>query len=217
MALVHNTNSIVTSGLVLALDAANIKSYSGPGAASWRDLSGNGNNGTLVNTPTYVSANSGSIAFNGSSQYVNLGTPSISVGKITVNAWVRILTGSIYQHIVDSSSESWHLAILNDNRPYFWNGSSYHTAAPILTVGQWYMITGVQGTTLDMYINGVLGQSIASNINVTTNNVVIAAYQTSPTRYLNGNISQASIYNRALSAAEITQNYNALKSRYGLT
>jgi hypothetical protein len=60
------------------------------------------------------------------------------------------------------------LAILNSNRPYFYNGSAYHTGAPAINVGQWYMITGVQGTTLDIYINGVLGQSIASNINVTT-------------------------------------------------
>jgi hypothetical protein len=170
---------------------------------------------TFANGPTYSSANGGSIAFDGTDDYVNCGTPPISAGKITVNAWVKINAGSLYQHIVDSASNAWHLAILADNRPYFWNGSTYHTAAPILTVGQWYMITGVQGTTLDIYINGVLGQSIASNINVTTNNVILGAWQ-SGSRPLNGNISNTQIYNRALSADEISQNFNATRGRYGV-
>ena len=91
----------------------------------------------------------------------------------------------------------------------------YHQASPILTVGQWYMLTGVQGTTLDIYINGVLGQSIVTNVNVTTNNVNLGRYQ-SGGRQLNGNISQVSIYNRALSAAEIQHNFNATRGRYGI-
>jgi hypothetical protein len=202
----------VTDGLVLALDAANSKSYPGSGT-TWTDLSGRGNTGTLTNGPTYSSANGGSLSFDGVDDYVNCGTPSISVGKITVNTWVKINAGSLFQHIVDSSSNSWHLAILSDNRPYFWNGSVYHQSAPILTVGQWYMLTGVQGTTLDIYINGVLGQSIATDVSVTTNTVNLGRFQ-GYGRQLNGNIAQVSIYNRALTATEIQQNFNALRSRY---
>ena len=206
--------SIITNGLVLALDAANTKSYPGSGTA-WTDISGRGNTGTLTNGPTYSSANGGSIVFDGTNDYVNCGNPSISVGKITVNSWVKITTGSVFQHIVDSATDTWHLAILNDNRPYFFNGSTFHTTASILNVGQWYMLTGVQGTTLDIYINGILSQSIASNINVTTNNVFVGAYQNTP-RYLNGNIAQVSVYNRALTAAEVSQNFNALRSRFSI-
>ena len=205
---------LVTDGLVLALDAANTFSYPGSGT-SWTDLSGNGNNGTLVNGPTYSSDNGGVVVFDGVNDYINAGTPSISVGKLTINVWMRITSGSLIQHIVDSAFNSWHLAILTDNRPYFYNGSTYHTGAPAINVGQWYMITGVQGETLDIYINGVLGQSIASNIDVTTNNVILGAWQSGP-RPLNGNISNTQIYNRALTAAEVQQNYNALKSRFGL-
>ncbi len=205
---------IVTDGLVLALDAANPKSYPGSGT-TWTDLSGGGNTGTLTNGPTYSSSNSGSIVFDGGDDYVNCGTPSIGTGKITVNAWIKMNAGSINQHVVDSAANAWHLAILFDNRPYFWNGSVYHQASPILTVGQWYMLTGIQGTTLDIYINGVLGQSIATNVNVTTNNVNLGRYQ-SGSRPFNGNISNAQIYNRALSAAEIQQNFNALRGRFGL-
>ena len=207
------TKGVVQSGLVLNLDAGVSSSYSGSGT-TWTDLSGNGNNGTLTNGPTYSSGNLGSLSFDGGDDYVNCGTPSISVGKITVNAWIKI-NASSFQHIVDSSSGSWHLAILGgNNRPYFWNGSTYHLSAPILTVGQWYMLTGVQGTTLDIYINGVLGQSIASNVNVTTYNVNLGRYQ-GGSRPFNGNISQALIYNRALTATEIRQNFNATRSRFG--
>ena len=173
------------------------------------------NNGTLTNGPTYNSANGGSIVFDGVDDYVNCGTPSIGTGKITVNAWVKINAGSLFQHIVDSSSNSWHLAILGDNRPYFWNSSVYHQASPILTVGQWYMLTGVQGTTLDIYINGVLGQSIATDVNVTTNTMNLGRFQ-GYGRQLNGNIAQVSIYNRALTPQEIQQNFIATRSRFGI-
>ena len=189
-----------------------------PNVTTWYDMSGNGNNGTLTNTPYYIMGSNNInnyLQFDGVDDYVNVGTPSISVGKITVNAWVKINAGSITQHVVDSASNAWHLAILNSNRPYFWNGSVYHQASPILTVGQWYMLTGVQGTTLDIYINGVLGQSIVTNVNVTTNNVNLGRYQ-SGGRQLNGNISQVSIYNRALTAQEIQQNFNATRGRYGI-
>ena len=184
------------------------------------DLTNNGNNGTINRAASpsaafYSGDNKGSLVFDGVDDYVNCGTPSISAGKITVNAWVKITTGGIFQHIVDSSSSSWHLAILNNNTPYFWNGSVYHLYSPILTVGQWYMLTGVQGTTLDIYINGVLGQSIASDVNVTTNTVNLGRFQ-GYGRQLNSNIAQVSIYNRALTASEIQQNYNATKGRFGL-
>ena len=205
------------NGLVLALDAGNSKSYPGSGT-TWTNLIGGGNNGTLEGGAGYGSANGGSIVFDGTDDYVNCGTPSISVGKITVNAWVKINAGSLFQHIVDSSSISsfsWHLAILSDNRPYFYNGSVYHQAAPILTVGQWCMLTGVQGTTLDIYINGVLGQSIATDVSVTTYDVNLGRFP-GYGRQLNGNIAQVSIYNRALSAAEIQQNFNALRSRFSI-
>lgn len=208
--------NIVTNGLVLNLDAANTKSYPRSGT-SWRDLSGFNNNGTLTNGPTFNSGNGGSIVFDGVDDYVNCGTPSIAIGKITVSAWVKITTGLLFQHIVDSLLNSWHLAILNDNRPYFYNGSTYHSAAPILSIGQWYMLTGVQGVTLDIYINSVLGESVASNLNVTTNNINLGRWQDgiSP-RQLSGNIATAQIYNRALSPSEILQNYNATKTRFGL-
>ena len=211
----HNNPRIITDGLVLCLDAADKKSYPGSGT-TWYDRSRYKKHGTLTNGPTFDSSNGGSIVFDGADDYVDCG--SITTGeKITVNAWVKITTGGTYQHIVDSSSNSWHLAILNDNRPYFWNGSNYHTETQVLSTSTWYMLTGVQGSTLDIYVNGVLSQSIADNRNVTTNNVNIGRWQSyyGPRPFI-GNISQVSIYNRTLTSSEIQQNYNVMKGRYNL-
>ena len=83
--------SIITQGLVLALDAADRNSYPGSGT-TWTDLSGNGNTGTLTNGPTYNSANGGSIVFDGSNDYVNFSyNSSLNIGglNITLSSWVR--------------------------------------------------------------------------------------------------------------------------------
>ena len=70
MSLNHGGKPIVTDGLVLCLDAANPKSYPGSGT-TWTDLSGNGNNGTLVNGVGYNSDNGGSLSFDGVNDYVS--------------------------------------------------------------------------------------------------------------------------------------------------
>lgn len=70
---IYGGPDIVTDGLVLHLDAGNSKSYSGSGTV-WTDLSGNNNNGTLTNGPTYSAANKGSIAFDGTNDYIECGS-----------------------------------------------------------------------------------------------------------------------------------------------
>ena len=87
---------IITDGLVIALDAANTKSYPGSGT-TWSDLSGNSNNGTLTNGPTFNSRNGGSIVFDGVDDYVTLGTPSILNGvqlPLTICGWGNLSTVS---------------------------------------------------------------------------------------------------------------------------
>ena len=173
-----------------------------------------GGNTVTAQSLTYNSDNT--FEFDGINDYIDCGSIPMT-GKLTASAWVKLNATGIFQHILDSSNNSWHLAILSTNRPYLYNAVTNHGAAPPLSVNTWYMITGVQGTTLDLYINGALAQSIASNVNVTTNNVFVGAWQEPPVqRYFNGNIDNAQIYNRALSAAEVQQNFNALRGRYGI-
>lgn len=111
--------NIIRDGLVLHLDAANQKSFRS-GATTWFDLSGRGNNGTLTNGPTFNSANGGSIVFDGTNDYVNLGIPSSLniVGSITVESWVYMtsLTNNIdlnligkYSNAGGTSNQAWLL------------------------------------------------------------------------------------------------------------
>jgi hypothetical protein len=86
-------NQIITKDLVLYLDAGNTNSYSGSGA-TWTDLSGNGNNSTLVNGPSYSSDNGGVLLFDGVNDYATFSTSQLSpgTGAFTWNWWVKLTT-----------------------------------------------------------------------------------------------------------------------------
>jgi hypothetical protein len=105
MALAHSP-SIVTSGLVLCLDAANPKSYPGSGT-TWTDLSGNGNNGTLVNGPTYSSVNGGSIVFDGSNDYISTAYSIGTVSQQSISCWIS-KTNLQYSLILASSASLYY-------------------------------------------------------------------------------------------------------------
>tara|TARA_B110000483_G_scaffold108044_1_gene131709 strand:+ start:1723 stop:2367 length:645 start_codon:yes stop_codon:yes gene_type:complete len=206
---------IVTDGLVLALDAANSRSYSGTGT-TWSDLSGNGNTGTLTNGPTYNSANGGSIVFDGLNDYADCDDIGISSSKVTFAAWIKFSGSSSYVHIIDANSNTCHLSIAGqNNRPYFYNGATYHTNSAAITNNVWYYLTGVQSDTNDIYINGGLSSSISSNRNISVSSINVGRWY-SNSRYFNGDIASAQIYNRALTAAEVAQNFNATRGRYGI-
>jgi hypothetical protein len=223
---------IVTDGLVLCLDAANLNSYVS-GSTIWRDISRGGNNGTLINGPTFNSANGGSIVFDGVDDYVNLGNPSSLniTAEITLSVWVKIpsYNTGVFSDIITKgisfggSNASYFISIINDGR-ISWeivtdsnvrrqrivsadNAAAYN--------GLWTNFTGTYDSSrLTLYINGILFSTALfdlSPIRVRTGDVTIGG-----TRYLDGKVSNVVIYNRALSAQEITQNYNATKTRFGL-
>jgi hypothetical protein len=229
MALIHNTNSIVTNGLVLALDAANPKSYSGSGT-TWRDLSGNGNNGTLTNGPTYSSLYGGSIVFDGVDDYTNH-APILSSGqqRYTISAWWKTSVNNRIQLVWEQNSSVLTtntraaLIILNANWGFNGEYNDANDKVPV-RVNQWTYGVITIDTTLGtnpvkMYENGSLywegntGGS-ASNLNVGNFASGLGRKISSNSEYFIGSVANTQIYNRALSAAEVAQNYNALKSRY---
>jgi hypothetical protein len=225
---------IVTDGLVLALDAADKNSYPGSGT-TWRDLSGNNNNGTLTNGPTFSSTNGGSIVFDNIDDYVNLGTPSTLAGlqvPLTICLWAKIPTTdsydvlySAYGSVINSRLYSM-LRLDSGVFRYFTsisNGSfqQYGTLVPITNVWNFYAVT-VSGTLssafLTMYLN-TSSQGFSLSALSTTPDLTVPiriGANGSGTEPWNGNIASCSVYNRALSASEILQNYNAQKSRFNL-
>lgn len=223
---------IITDGLVLSLDAANSRSYPGTGT-TWTNLSGTGNNGTIVNGPTYSSTtNNGIFTFNGSNQYINVGaTTSGLTTSITYSIWFRTSSLASTQTLWwdddgQAGGDSWVSIETSGKIRTNRNSDGYGVLDSTLTISTntWYnyclVADGVSGKKI--YINGVLDTSNGTAISTRASRSHIAiavrmAFPPSPSGdYFNGSISVFSVHNRALSAAEISQNFNALRSRYAI-
>lgn len=223
---VKSSIGVVTDGLVFYVDAANSNSYPGSGT-TWSDLVG-GNDGTLAAGPTYASANGGSIVFDGADDYVDCGNgDDFNVNTtITIDAWVNWSGNNAFNFVpvIDrqaQSSDTWFFGFNGDSKLHFGtNGGNIQSANTTWTQGTWYHISGTYnstGTTGKLYINGVSETLSADNYNTMQAasglNVRIAG-SNSQSRFFNGKIASVKFYNRVLSDAEVTQNYNALKNRF---
>lgn len=231
---IYGGPEIVTDGLVLHLDAANSKSYPGSGT-TWNDLSGNGNNGTLTNGPTFSSNNKGGIVFDGINDHIalpSLGTFSKS-SNITIETWVySSATPSTTKSIVTQYSTSTYFdcGLASNSTGYFFAYSEqgavaadYATDTVPYNINQWYYVVGIYDTSyVWLYVNGIYRTKTAYNTTLSSvsNNPVwyIGKFRQNSTDYYHwtGNISNTKVYTRALSASEVLQNYNATKGRYGL-
>jgi hypothetical protein len=225
---------IVKDGLVLALDAADTNSYPRTGT-TWTDLTGNGNNGTLTNSPTFSAANLGSIVFNGVNQYVSI--PSAASIKNSTNlsleSWVLIASNvAYYAGIIGKGTtdadEEYTLAVHPTNSKVYMDiGNAigpYTDISYSFSLNTWYHIVGTHqriagSSTLNIYINGILLSGVTGSpttaVNSNSTNVSIGSRFIDGTSAWNGRISTARIYTRTLSATEVLQNYNATKSRFG--
>jgi hypothetical protein len=210
---------IVTDGLVLALDAGNLVSYSGTGT-TWKDLTTNGFNGTLTNGSTFNSANGGSIDFDGTDDWCPVNGISLSNTTYTKIAWFNPDTAT--NNIISGGSDGEHafwMAGTNNSLHAGHNGAwSTVSYSPGLMTGQWWCgaVTFNTTTGWKLYLNGQLVDTDPSTTTFAGGNVVrIAAFQVGGNLF-NGKIATAHIYNRVLSDDEIAQNYNATKSRFGL-
>jgi len=233
MSFVHSPK-IVTDGLVLALDAGNTKSYTS-GSTTWFDKSGNANNGTLTNGPTYSSANGGSIVFDGSDDYINCGnSTSINdcTNTCTVNVWFKQTTSSSYKFLTgkgaSDSDENLALAVaFSISKLYFDVGVStgpYIEVTYSYSLNTWYNICATHNrtggnSTLKVYINGIEIPSTTINPSLSpisnSSNFTIGSGRNNTLNFP-GNIATVQLYNRALSASEIQQNFNATRGRYGI-
>ena len=225
MGVAYNSK-IVTDGLVLCLDAANSKSYPGSGT-TWTDLSGNGNNGTLLNGVGYSASNGGSLTFDGVNDFVNCGSINFTGGtSITVEVWVKPNSSqNTYADILDYNHGAGAGFVIQQdgnalNQYYFayWNGSSFDIT-PTITLNSnsfTHLVFVKSGTSTIGYLNSVNTIQYTGNSSLNASGYVlhIGRFVAGAGREFNGNISQVQIYNRALTATEIQQNYNALKGRY---
>jgi len=229
MGLAHSPR-IVTDGLVLCLDAANIKSYPGSGTA-WTDLSANSNNGTLTNGPTYSTSNGGSIVFDGVDDIVSIPDSNILdiTTSISLESWIYATKSTGIQNVISKSSFSQNNSYIYPRTDDGWTNVSFYLAvptfgpSPILTASwpsrdAWHhTVATYDGATMKIYIDGVLSNSKSQSGTISTNtNSLTIGSQPGYGEYYGGRVSGAKIYNRALTAQEIQQNYNALRSRFSI-
>jgi len=223
MALNHSPK-IIKNGLVLALDAANPKSYPGSGT-TWFDLSGNGNNGTLTNGPTFDSANNGSIVFDGANDLVTIPNPlnqSNLQQAWSICSWVEINNVNSTQTLISGLNAGLHLNWFSTGRPLLYLNSgandyyTYGENTKILGNGWLYIsfvfrnsdgFRKIYKNSIDISTSGPNATSTPSGISSTFN---IANGN------LNGKIGKISIYNYVLSVNQIKQNFNATRGRYGI-
>ena len=216
---------IIQDGLAFAIDAANKKSYPSSGT-TWTDLAGN-NNGTLTNGPTFDSTNGGSIDFDGTDDYAITDSSVVSgFGALTIEAWCKLDQTNSPMNIIYNSwwpSDRALLWRVQSNAMQFYTYTSSQvggTTQSFTNTGWNYLIAWYNGTTMKTFVNTVeSGTTFSQSGNLATrvtDSDAIGYYGNPIAYYFNGKFSSLKIYNRALTDTEITQNYNALKSRFGL-
>lgn len=222
---------IVENGLVLCLDAGNTKSYPGSGTV-WTDLSRNGNNVTLINGPTFSSANGGIIAFDGSNDYGSCAI-SLSSSNMTIEMAFRKSGGQSWVDfaVLDDGTNNLLLeyggfnGVPNTNGHLRYYGSAINGAASdALASPSQYVADGrihvlglsVSSSAATSYFDGVLQGTASFSPTINFTRLVLANDLLRASRSCACNIYYAKLYNRGLSASEIRQNYNATKGRFRL-
>jgi len=221
----------VQDGLIFNLDAGNYLSYPRSGT-TWTDLTGKGNNGTLINGPTFSGGTTPSIVFDGSDDYVRIfGSANYNWGnQITVNSWFYNRGSNSYRGIINNGyyySCSFEQRLGREN-----NGTDMNMIVrkDLSTVGylnmrvlrdSWNMSTlTYDGTSVNGYVNGELKATtpLTGSIYTAPRDIVIGMRGIDNFgEFFDGNISNTQIYNRALSPQEVIQNFESQRVNYGIT
>jgi len=217
---------IVTNGLTLYLDAGDVKSYPGSGT-TWTDISYNNNTGTLTNGPTFNSANGGVIVLDGVDDEVIV-TNSTSINpadNMTFCMWVRINSsnlGTIKVLVSKYQGTGWEFVMdatgkvglhgRNGDGTYYYGYNSANLAN-----NTWYFLTGQKtGLFWNFWVNTTQVQNVtAATVGSISSSVNLRIGSEAGSYVTREDVGIALLYNRALSQQEITQNFNATKSRYG--
>ena len=237
MATIYNPN-IVTDKLILCLDAANVKSYSG-GGTDWKDLSGEGNDATLVNSPTYVQNNNGGyFSFDGTDEHATLPAIDLTGNEITFSIWTYTQSASNVSSLIflnDDSGDSsgWsgrqlnvHSLPYSNTAFYFDKGfdgstvdrlsGSFSDASEYSGWINWCFTANAATGFMKMYRNGYLFTNTTGKTRTLSNanGDVRRIARTNGSACYEGYISNLQIYKKELLEAEVLQNFNAIKGRF---
>lgn len=234
MSTVNGGVSLVKDGLILYGDVANPRSFVS-GSTIWFDISRstNSSNGTLINSPTYNSSNGGSIIFDGANNYVDFGNKTTyNLIDISISSWVYPTGANSFNPLITRYGQTlnyngWSMSYSSTSSKFSFGGretiSSYINTDTINTFSQnkWYNVVGTKSAnTWSIYVNGVFENLVTGgtgNISFSSNTMYVSADKGIAYNFYGSNkISEILIYNRTLSSSEILQNFDTIKSRFGL-
>jgi len=219
----YNNENIVRNGLIMYLDAGISNSYPGSGT-TWTNLSGDGYNGVLTNGPTYNTSVGGNIFFDGTDDYVDIGTNVYNMGirrHATFMGWMTSLSAGGGAYLLsDWNGLGMTLRFNNTSSTdfYVYGDNRRVTVSYTFTPGTWYHITGVMdGANMYTYINGLLGgsQILGEDIGSSPSTLKIGP-RGDGVAMSNQRVGNVLIYNRALSASEVLQNFNSNRRRFNI-
>jgi hypothetical protein len=206
-------------GLVVSLDAANFRSYSGSGNTAFGLISGLG--GTLVNGVGFTSANNGAFIFDGTNDYINFGNSSaVQQSSGTLSAWAKASSpGGGYRGIIAKQGAYGLFYTDSVLVAYDWAADAPRSTGINIADNTWKNVvltyqSGVSNGTR-IYINGVSVLTTTITIQSQVANLFGGA-EANASQFASCQASSFSMYNRVLTATEVLQNYNATKKRYGL-
>jgi len=228
-AILDSGVKIITNGLRLWVDAAQLRSYPGSGS-TWTDVSATGNNFALTGT-TFNSGNGGALSFTSLSDYGTISSPTASMitTNVTVEVWQKCnnpTSNTNLWHYISFSNLSAGNVFLYKNPANTWvsgvrntSGTYYQASYAGAANTNWiHLAFTYDGTTLRNYYNGGVDNTAAGSGSIQTSGTatVYVGRHSGNAIPFDGLIAIVRSYDRALSSTEVLQNYNAEKSRFGL-
>ena len=235
--------NIVTSGLVFNIDSGFIKSYPQNGT-SWWDISGGNISGTLTNSPTWNSGNGGYLSFDGASSYINFGSNNlgVDVANKTACAWIYPTSSpSGVAGIIDKDYDNtgsggssayggWGFWLNSSNKLQFWPHANKDLVdtGTALTLNTWNYVCVTWNTstkTAIFYLNGsttttqsnsAIVEQSSTGVSLGIGLIRLGGPGGGTSNFFPGRIAICQVYNRILSSTEISQNFNAQRSRFGI-
>jgi hypothetical protein len=212
---------IITRGLTQHLDASDAGSYPETGT-TWFDISGNSNDGILTNGPTFNSGNGGYINFDGTNDYVSC-TTNITMGTAFSMESFIYINSRTNGDIIGSWNNPFRFLWRVNTSGYqllAWNGggpAQETIATSVVSTGVWvYVVVTYDGTNVRFYNNAVLTDTNAKGLSIANFTAMQVGANTYDGVYFNGRIANTRIYTRTLAAAEILQNFNVQRGRFGI-
>jgi hypothetical protein len=214
MAIAYNPG-IVTTNLLACFDPGNPRTYPGSGTTI-RDASGNGYTGTLTNGPTYSSVNGGVFVLDGINDFIDIPSINLASSNYTIIGAARYVT--VGGRTFSAKNNNWLMGHWGSStQNYFAEGwVSSAGAGPGDTNWRIYAATGnISGDSYSLYVNGELSAGPNNGGSAGPNGFAIGSYAAS-SEFSNSQIGVFLVYNAILTDAQIVQNFNAYRGRYGL-